>query len=175
MKKDRKYASVLLDKLIALDKTTQSSYYEMGRILQAIHRDKLYDVLGYTSLSNLVEEELSFTPTTAASYRHLYERFRVLKYNKNESIQLLNEFGFTAIGKVLPKIKTKVGKRAIKNKIDELDEHQVNFCLTNKEYFELCTALEAFGACKSELSGRYMNSSEALMQLIRSTIRKKAA
>ena len=61
MANPKAYANTLLDKLIVLDDQTTGAYYEMGQILAAISSTKLYDVLGYNSMSHLVEEELSFT------------------------------------------------------------------------------------------------------------------
>lgn len=166
MAKDRQYAAMMLDKLVQLDKTTQAAYYEMGRILQAFYRDKLHDILGYPSFKAMVEEELSYSYTTATKYRQTYERFRELKYNKNEAIQLINEFGYTPMSKILPGMKEKLGKRAISTRIEQIDEYMMNFMLHGNDYDETLRVFESFGVQYSE-HGRMNNASEVFLEIVR--------
>ena len=166
MAKDRQYAAMMLDKLIQLDKSTQAAYYEMGRILQAFSRDQLYEILGYKSFRAMVDEELSFSYTTAQKYRITYQRFRELKYNKNEAIQLINDFGYTPMSKILPGMKDKLGKRAIRHRIEDIGEHNLNFLLHEAEYEEALTVFEEFGAVFSDL-GRMNNAAETFMEVVR--------
>lgn len=166
MAKDRQYAAMMLDKLIALDKTTQSAYYEMGRILQSFYQDHLYDILGYPHFKALVEEELSYSYTTAHKYRKVYKRFRELKYNKNEAIQLINTFGYTQMSKVLPGMTNKLGKRAIRNRVEQIDEYFMNFMLHGDEYDEALAVFAEYGA-QFSAEGRINNSSEVFMEIMR--------
>jgi len=166
MNKDRKYAAMMLDKLIELDKTTQVAYYEMGRILSAIFHSRLFELLDYPSFKDMVEEELSYSYTTASKYRKVYEDFRRLKYNKNEAVQLMNEFGYTHMMKVLPSLKQKVGKRAIKTRVEGLGEHMLNLWLNDDEYDETMRVFREYGLDESP-TGRLNNSSEVFMEIIR--------
>ena len=174
-KNTEQYALNLLDKLIDLDQQTTAAYYEMGRLLTAFKRDKLYTLIGYDSLGALIEEELSFHKTSAAAYMRVYENCCRLKYTKNEALDILNKFGLTHLNQVLPKIKQKIGTRALKARIDSLDEKQVTFWMHEKEWDEVERALVAMGGIKNE-NGRWMNSSEALIEMARAINgHKKAA
>jgi hypothetical protein len=165
VKDNRKYAAMMLDKLVELDKQTMSAYYEMGRILAVFKNDKLFDVLGYQTWSEMVEEELSYTATSASHYVKVYQDFRRLKYNKNEAIQLINEFGYTNMRKVLPTLKQKIGKRALKNRVDTWPEHQLNFTLDDQEYEETLNVMDMYGAVHS--THRIENSTEVFMSIVR--------
>ena len=165
MANPKAYANTLLDKLIVLDDQTTGAYYEMGQIISAINHSKLYDILGYDSISHLVEEELSFTPSTAHRYASMYRNLRRLHYNKTESLALLKKCGFTHLSDVLPNMKSKMGERAIKKRINELNQNQINFTVTDKELSETHQALIKMGALRTD-AGRYMNSSQAFMDMI---------
>lgn len=160
------YAEKLLDKLRELDYQTVGAYYEMGNIIASIRHGKLYDVLGYESLTHLVDEELSFSPATAGNYGAMCNHFKRLHYNKSESIELLKQFGLTHMCQVLPSITDKIGSRAIKNRIDSLDQNQINFTLNDAELIECHRALTKMGAMVTD-TGRYKNSSAALMDMVR--------
>jgi hypothetical protein len=164
--KGRKYALMLLDKLKGLDRTTQEAYYEMGRILHSMWFNKLWEDLDYPSFPALIEEELSFGYTTASKYRKVYEDFRRLKYNKNEAVQLMDEFGYTHMSKVLAQLNTKVGKRAIKTRIDNLGDHQLNFTVFDEEYQEVKQVFEQYGVVYSP-AGRMENASAVFMDIVR--------
>ena len=172
---DKKYVSTLLDNLIALDQQTSRAYYEMGQLLHSFRTDKLYAIVGYESFAQLVEEELTFSVGTATSYIAMYAHFKRLKYTKNEALGLLQEFGYSHMSKVLGDVKQKLGARAIKTRIESLDLHQINFTLTAAELNEVHAALAALGAKQTE-QGRYMNSTSAFMEMVRSVkCNKKAA
>lgn len=165
MDKSRQYAAMMLDKLKHLDSSTQLGYYEMGRILSAIYKDKLYDVLGYESFKHMVEEELSYSVTTAYKYRLTYERFRELGYNKNEALQLINDFGHTNMARVLPEITHKIGKRAIKARLDAMTEHYMNFKVQDVDYEWVLAVFTDFGAVYSE-HGRMLNATEVFRNIV---------
>ena len=162
IEKQLKFAKDLLDKLVDLDKLTHGAYYDMGRILHTLKEGSLYDLLGYEGMPHLVEEELSFGYTTACKYAELYRRLRELKYNKNESMQLLHEFGLTNLMIALRHLKTKAGKRAIQNRIDAHPRHQVNFILDDEQYTKFEALMDLRGAVRGK-SGRRENSSEVFM------------
>jgi len=159
-------ANGILDRLVVLDKETTAAYYEMGQLLHAIKEGKLYEVLGYESLTHLIEEELTFTPSTAHKYRWIYADFKRLHYNKAEAIKLLQAFGMTNIHDVLHGAKTKLGSTAIKNRIADLDYHQVNFQMTTKQWVQVEKKLIAHGAVRNE-HGRLEHSSDAFLDIIR--------
>ena len=169
--KAKDYAAKLLDKLIQLDVQTTYAYYEMGQILHAFFEGKMYDALGYTSFTHLVEEELSFSTGTAHKYRRMFGEFRRLHYNKAEAIQLMHQFGITRLMDVLPDMSTKAGQRAINNKIKALDLHQLNFTLTTAEWNQCQCALLSSGAAVTE-NGRYQHSTQALMNKVREQNKK---
>lgn len=173
----RTHAGQLLDKLKLLDRTTTRAYYEMGQILHSFRESKLYDVLGYPSFAAMIEEELSFTLGTATGYAALFGHFKRLRYNKTESLKLLETFGIRHLKNVLPKVKAKVGTRAIKSRIEALGEHQMTFWMRDPEFKEVTKALKAMGAEVDE-KGRFINSSEALIAMacqINGTSHRKAA
>ena len=159
-------ANGILDRLVVLDKETTAAYYEMGQLIYAIAEGRLYDMLGYDSLTHLIEEELTFSPSTAHKYRWIYADFKRLHYNKAEAIKLLQAFGMTHIYDVLHEAKTKLGNRAIKNRIADLDQHQVNFQMTMKQWVEVEKKLIAHGAVR-QANGRLEYSSEAFLDIIR--------
>ena len=171
MAKNIEYAKKLLDSLIEYDKRTQAAYYEMGRILYSLRQGKLYDILGYDSMSHMVEEELSFTSGTAFSYIGLYREFARLNYHKLEAINMLQQFGMKHMYKVLPKLKTKIGVRAMKKRGDDIDEKQLTIWLHEKEYNEVAEALEMVGGMRDD-TGRWKNSSEAILELARAVNKK---
>jgi len=165
MATDKAYAAKLLDRLKELDYQTVEAYYDMGSILSSIQHGKLYELLEYNSMTHLIEEELTYTPSTGFKYASMYRHFRRLKYLKHEAVELLKRFGLTHMCDVLPKINDKIGIRAIQNRIEAIDHHQINFTLTGKELEECHKALHAMGAMKSD-DGRWLNSSEAFMHMI---------
>jgi hypothetical protein len=162
---NEKYAAQLLDKLIELDYQTVEAYYDMGSIISSMQHGKLYEHLEYTSMTELVENELTYTPSTAFKYANMYRHFRRLHYLKHEAVELLKKFGLTHMCDVLPKMNDKIGVRAIKKRIDAIDEHQINFTLNNAQLEQAHTALKQMGAQQAD-TGRWLNSSEAFMQMV---------
>ena len=169
-KKSDEYARRMLDQLRDLDATVHGAYWEMGRILSALAHGKLYDLLGYESMGNLIEEELSFSSSQGFRYLHTYRHFQRLGYSKTEALDLINEFSFTHMAHYLPKAKDKVGKRAIKNAITKMlnESRQINFALNEKDLSLLIEALRVFGAEPRE--GRLMHSSNALMEMVKAVL-----
>ena len=161
----RKQAQAMLDRLIELDYQTVEAYYDMGSLISSMQHGKLHDVLNYNSMHELIEEELTFSPATGSKYAGMYRSFRRLHYLKPEALKLLKKFGLTHMCDVLPGIKDKIGSRAIKNRIDAIDQHQINFTLTGKQLDKCHKALEVLGAEMSD-AGRYKNSSEAFMLMV---------
>ena len=174
MRKDKAYAGQLLDRLIELDQQTQSAYYEMGQLLSAIKNNKLYELLGYNSFKEIVEEELSFTDSTAARYANTYDHFRRLHYTKKEALDMIQMFGYTHMADILPTVNDKIGKRAIRTRIDKLGKHQVNFMLNDQQYDTFLQTFESLGAEYSE-SGRMVNSSEVFLALLKAANLRSAA
>lgn len=164
-------AQHLLDQLIELDMQTTHAYYEMGRILHALYESRMHEVLGYTSFTHLVEEELSYSQSTAQRYRHIYSQFKRLHYTKTEALKLMQTFGMTHMADVLPGIRNKISPRAIKQHIYELDFHQINFQLTTEELAASQRALIKMGAVVTD-QGRFLNSSQAYMVMVREINRK---
>ena len=163
---DKKYVSELLDKLIALDKAHLCTQYDLGQLLSVFRDDKLYEIVGYDNFAEMVEEELSFSSSTASTYASMYCDFKRLKYTKTEAVKLLVEYGYTNVRKVIRDLGVKIGVRAMRNRIDDLDEHQINFTLTTAELEESHKALKTMGAVQTD-HGRYINSSTAFMEMIR--------
>jgi hypothetical protein len=161
---EEKQAKALLDRLIALDYQTVEAYYEMGSLVSAIQHGNLYELIGYSSIKHLVEEELTFTPTTAYKYAKMYRRFRQLKYTKLEAINLLRKFGLTPVSVVLRQLKDKVGERAFKKRVESIDMHILNFQLTSAEMEIAHQILQQFGARQS--GERWIDSSHAFMSMI---------
>lgn len=176
-KTSKKYVSSLLDQLKSLDVMTTRAYYEMGQLLHVFQEDMLYQIIGYVSFHEMVEEELSFHASTAANYAGMYRDFKRLHYNKTEALKLLNEYGMTNMRKVLSQESSKIGTLAVRHRIADFDENQINFTVTNAELIESQAALESMGAIYSD-NGRYLNSSEAFMamvHLVNSAPKQKAA
>lgn len=161
------YATKTLDALIELDKQTTAAYYDMGRLLTAIKLSKLWDVLGYDSLKDLIEEELSFTYGTANVYMKTYSHFTRLNYHRTEALNMMEQFGMIHMCKVLPKLSTKIGVRAMKNRVAELNENQMTFWMNDKQQAEVSRALRAMGATYNPDTERWSGSSEALLSMVR--------
>lgn len=161
------YAVKTLDALIALDKQTMAAYYDMGRLLVAIKDSKLWDVLGYDYFQELVEEELSFTYGTANTYMRAYRQFTRLNYHRTEALNMLEQFGLAHMTQVLPKLSTKIGVRAMQNRVAELQDNQMTFWMNDKEKDELSRALRAMGASYNSTTERWSGSSEALLAMVR--------
>lgn len=161
------YARKLLDQVKHLDETVHNAYFDLGRLLSAIQHGGLYDLLGYDSMAELIDEELSFSRSQSYRYINTYRRFRALGYTKTESVELMAEFSFTKMWRYLMTAKEKVGKRAIKNAIERQDrEHkQINFQLTEHQYKQLVRALEVFDAVTDSETGRLLGGSDALVKM----------
>ena len=162
---DKAYAGKLLDRLRELDYQTVEAYYDMGSIISSMQHGKLYEMLGYGSMGELINEELTYTPSTGGKYAGMYRHFRRLHYLKHEALVLLKEFGLTRMCEVLPTMKSKLGHRAIKNRVEAIDEHQINFSLTQAQLDDAHRALILLGATKSP-EGRWHNSSEAFLAMV---------
>ncbi len=161
------YAAELLDRLKEIDRGTVEAYYEMGRILAAISGQQLYELLGYTSMSAMIDEELSYSATTAAKYAATYQHLRRLKINKKDALKLMHQHGYTMLSRVLPKTKPlsdpRNCARVIKKAVDNAHKQckQVNFQMTENEWLLLIDALESYGA---EWDGKRLHhASEALL------------
>ncbi len=163
--KNLKYANRMLDKLIKLDEKLVGMHYDMGQILYAIYASNLSDVMGYGSFKDMVEEELTFSVSTAHHYRKLFANFRRLKYPKDKALKLVKKFGMTAMCKVMPHMTASLGDQAIKARIAGLDENQINFTLTNAQLKSAHQALHRKGATQSK-DGRRIHSSEAFMTMV---------
>jgi len=165
MANNKAYAKKLLDRLVELDYQTVEAYYDMGSIISSMQHGKLYQLLEYKSMTELVVNELTYTPSTAFKYGQMYRQFRRLHYVKDESVELLKKFGLTHMSEVLPHMKDKIGIRAIKKRIDAIDDHQINFTLSGIELEKAHEALMKHGAERSD-NGRWLNSSEAFMSMV---------
>lgn len=159
------YAKKLLDRLVELDYQTVEAYYDMGSIISSMQHGKLYQLLEYKSMTELVENELTYTPSTAFKYGQMYRHFRRLHYVKDEAVELLKQFGLTHMSEVLPGMKDKIGIRAIKKRIEAIDDHQINFTLSGEELEKAHEALRKHGATQAD-GGRWLNSSEAFMAMV---------
>jgi hypothetical protein len=163
----KQHAGSLLDQLKEFDRATSNAYYEMGQLLSNLDRDDMVQVLGYDSFSALIEEELSYTQTTAMRYRDTYRHFRRLKIKKVEAVGMIQKYGYTHIARVLPKMKQGPGYKRTMAKLVKEDRRthlQVNFQVTPKEKKQLEDLLLAYGA---ENKGRYLfGASTALMAVV---------
>lgn len=163
----KQYANQLLDRLIELDATLSGAYYEIGRILSAIQHSKLWEILGYPSLTALIEEELTFSAGTGFTYLRAYRRFRQLHYTESEALDLLTEFGIARMSDYLATAKVKVGKRAIANAIAKFkrDHQQINFTVDQRGAEKLERVLTKYGAIRSD-NGRWEGSGEAFNAML---------
>jgi len=162
---DKGYAKKLLERLVELDYQTVEAYYDMGSIISSMQHGRLFELLDYNSMGELIENELTYTPSTGGKYAQMFRHFRRLHYLKHEAVALLKKFGLTHMCEVLPNISDKIGSRAIKNRINAIDQHQINFTLNGKQLDDCHTALAKLGAEQSD-AGRYKNSSEAFMAMV---------
>lgn len=162
----RKQATAMLDRLVELDFQTVEAYYDMGSLISSMQHGNLYEALEYESMGELIENELTYTPSTGFKYATMFRNFRRLHYLKSEAINLLKKFGLTHMCAVLPKMNDKIGERAIKKRIDQLDQNQINFTLNNRELEQCHQALASMGAVRSG-DGRFHNSSCAFMDMVR--------
>lgn len=167
-------ATRLLTRLIELDQQQQRAYYEMGQILSAIDNSDLWDVLGFDSMTHMIEDQLSFTPTTARRHMNTYRHFKRLKYTKAEALDLLYEFGINMMSAVLPAADTKLGVRAVQNRVDEIKGKGsiINFWLTNEEREEALTVLKSYGCEVDPETGYMTHSSDAFISLVRAAKRQ---
>lgn len=80
----------------------------------------------------------------------------------------MREFGFTHMADYLPSARQKVGVRAVKRRIEELNEahRQINFTLSADEYAEVESVMQEAGVELSD-AGYWINSSAAFMAIIR--------
>ena len=171
----KQYATSLLDRLISLDEQVTGAFFEMGQILSGIEHGKLWDMLGYQSFGNLVEEEMSFTSGTAGKYYHTYRHFKRLGYSKTEALDLIRTFSFTRVAEWAANATTKVGKRAVGNAIRKILENkrQINFTVNKEEYELIELVLSEHGASLND-NGRWLNSTPAFVEAMRDA-RKKSA
>ena len=163
----KQYASQLLDRLIELDGIASGAHYEIGRILSAIQHSKLWQTLGYESMSHLIDEELTFSSATGFTYLRCYRKLKTLQYTESESLDLLTEFGISRLSDWLSTAKQKVGKRAIANAIKawRKEHQQINFTLSATDAGRLDEMLEKFGASKSD-NGRWQGSTDAFVDIL---------
>jgi len=161
------YATKTLDALIALDKQTTAAYYDMGRLLVAIKDTKSWTLLGYDHFQELIEEELSFSPATGNNYMRAYRQFNRLNYSREGALNMLDQFGLAHMVQVLPKLSSKIGVRAMQNRVAELQDNQMTFWMNDKDKNELSRALRSMGAEFNPATERWSGSSEALLAMAR--------
>ena len=85
----------LLVQLQKLDQQASKAYYEIGQILSAFDHGELYLHVGYDTLDDMIEEELSFSASRGRTYMGMFRKFNALGYSKGYALELLFEFGLT--------------------------------------------------------------------------------
>lgn len=163
-KEQERQARALLDRLIELDHQTVEAYYDMGSIISSMQHGELYKLIGYSSMRELIDEELSYTPSTGYKYAIMYRRFRQLKYTKIEAMKLLKKYGISHVYQVLREIKDKIGDRAFGNRVKAIDVHIIGFQLTGEQLALAHEVLKKFGAMKK--NERWEHTSEAFIAIL---------
>lgn len=159
-----KQAQAILDRLVELDAQTVEAYYDMGSLLASIQHGELFKILGYESMTHLIEEELTYSPATAFKYSGVYRRFRQLHYTKVEAVKLLQKHGISPVSRVLMKLKDKVGNRAFAKRVADLDVHVIGFMLNGEQFARARQILIQHGAI--EKNQRLDHSSEAFLEIL---------
>ena len=162
-KTSKQQAQALLDQLKELDRLVHRAYYEMGRLLFVLRDHKLWEVLGYASWSNMVEEELSCSVSTAVIYSDTYKHLKRLRYSKEESIKFIETIGLRTLHKVLPSQKEKLSITQLRHRKEKLNRC-VSFWISPDQEAFLEEVLMHYGLVIK--NNRWENASEAFFALV---------
>jgi hypothetical protein len=167
----KQQAQFMLDQLKELDRLVHRAYFEMGRLLNAFRTHKLWEVLGYKSWREMVEEELSCSFSTASRYSHVYGHLKRLKYTQKESLQMIEVLGLRSLSRLLPTMKIKLNMTELRRQKEKLNRC-IAFWVSPEQEAWLEDVLTDYGMVIE--NGRWEHSSEALIALIQSTQSKVA-
>ena len=170
-KTTKQQARFMLDQLKELDRLVHRAYFEMGRLLNAFKTHELWKVLGYTSWTQMVQEELSCSISSAAKYSNVYGHLKRLKYSQKESLQMIEVLGLRSLSKLLPSMKVKISLTQMQHKKESL-KRCIAFWVSPEQEAWLEDILVDYGMVIE--NGRWEHSSEALITLIESAKSKAA-
>lgn len=83
-------------------KNIVNNYLKLGKALQEIKNEKLYDLLGYQSIYEFTEKELNFSQTVTKNLIAVYEKFSDQKSNSVELKSEYKNFNYTQLVELVP-------------------------------------------------------------------------
>lgn len=83
-------------------KNIVNNYLKLGKALQEIKKEKLYDLLGYQSIYEFTEKELNFSQTVTKNLIAVYEKFSDQKSNLVELKSEYKNFNYTQLVELVP-------------------------------------------------------------------------
>lgn len=83
-------------------KNIVNNYLKLGKALQEIKKEKLYDLLGYQSIYEFTEKELNFSQTVTKNLIAVYEKFSDQKSNPVELKSEYKNFNYTQLVELVP-------------------------------------------------------------------------
>jgi len=162
--KAKTHATKILNELKALDKSMAAMFYDMGRLLYAL--SDLTDVLGYTSISALIEAELIVKPATGMKYLRTYRHFKRLHYSRKDALALIEDISFTHVAEQIPWMKQRGNSDVVQKRIDAEDKCFLTFQLSHAQRRKARKVLATYGAPRD---------SENFIRLINKLDKKAAA
>lgn len=162
------YIQQAINTIRAADKAQVEAQFEIANLLAAIKEHKLYENMQYSSFDSLVVSELDFAVNAAHGYVKLYCIFTSLQYSKEAYLKLMQQFGWRRLNKALQHSPRKLGYRAIKARLQEMDDakpSQFNLLLTKEsDVKRLENLLKEHGLRTSE--GRRSGLTTSMIALI---------
>ena len=132
MQKSKFNANKLLKQLREHGSALGGSEFELCQIFSAFKSQRLYELLGYESYGDFIDNaETNYPPYKAALAARVYEHSRRLKYKKSEMIEMLSVVGLVQTNRILRALDSKITLSSVRRRSREYyKKHaQINFVL----------------------------------------------
>lgn len=152
----------------ASDEQQVEHQFNIAFVLTAIKDLELYKHGDYRSLADMVRQELYFSPATATKMVALHNSYTRFKYEREEFLILMRQFGWRKLEKALSASNRKMSHRMIERWHAEKDDNnkQFNMHIHDKKLTaRIESTLARFGMDTNE-NGTRLNMTNAFIALL---------
>lgn len=170
----KKQVNQLVQQIRELCISSAENAYELAQVLNAVQQGKLFEVVGYESFKDFLDNaDVLMGYSTACKYTQTYRHLVRLKYTRQESTEILGEFGVTGARHLISQMEKKVAISTLRRRQVAEGSPIINFALAPDEILEVDTALEKYGMRYHD-SGQRSGSANALLNLVRAVNGKRS-
>lgn len=161
----KKQASMLILKIRELNSRMAGDQYELCRCLATLHGSKLHLEFGYDKFADFCHDELPYSYGHALSFIRFMTHAKRLKYNKAETIDIIERIGISKAKNVLAKLDEKITVAKIASRFASTSV-KFSFEITPTDEKLLNKKLLKYGLDVNE-NGRRMNATQTMLKLLK--------